>query len=184
MDRCERRRHDLVPGVIMRVYCWVAIGGCVGVFGCGNQAQPQAAEPAPPVVVAAVPTPAPVEPAPDPLPAPVPAPPAPKPMPVQLPDDPGGELLGKVLEPPLPALPPIPRVTAPRPRVSDAERGELPLPPIPAETVSLPDPPRTIPDPTPPPEGIPSDLPRTGAPTPQEVSLCLVRGCQPLRRIR
>lgn len=107
-----------------------AMLGCGLVAGCGSQAD----TPVPaPVQVVSVTPPAPVAP-------PVVPPPVAVTQPVvfALPDDLGGKAVSRAIEPTVPPLPVPPPTAKPKVRISDADRGELPMPPSGVTAVPLP----------------------------------------------
>lgn len=117
--------------------------------GCsrGEPVGPAAPDPGPlvPVLTAVEPPPPPV----------VVAPP---PVPFRLPADAGGKAVAAATAPTPPAPIPLPTVKAPRPRVSDLDRGELPPTPIKPVVRTLPVPPGKPALPTPPAERLPADF--------------------------
>jgi hypothetical protein len=121
--------------------------------GCGSPAD----TPAPvPVAVVSTPAPAPVL-SPPVVPPPV-AVPAPQPVLFAIPDDLGGKAVSRATEPTLPPLPPAPPTGKPKVRVSDADRGELPLLSTGVGVAPLPLKPPAPAKLTPPPETVPVAL--------------------------
>lgn len=112
-------------------------------------------------VVSAAPEPGPLVPvltAVEPPPTPPPVVVVPPPVPFRLPADAGGRAVAAATAPTPPVSVPLPTVKAPRPRVSDLDRGELPPPPIKPVVRVLPVPPGKPALPTPPAERLPADF--------------------------
>jgi hypothetical protein len=130
----------------------LAFAVVVWFVGCsrGEPVAPAAPEPGPLVPVLNA-----VEPPPTPPPPVVVVPP---PVPFRLPADAGGRAVAAVTAPTPPAPAPLPTVKAPRPRVSDLDRGELPPTPIKPVVRALPVPPGKPALPTPPAERLPADF--------------------------
>jgi hypothetical protein len=83
--------------------------------------------------------------------------------PFRFPDDVGGKQVAATLAPSVPSAPPLPRVSAPKPRTSAIDRGEIPLPRITAKVPQVPLPPAKATRPSPPPERVPNDLGQAAA---------------------
>lgn len=77
------------------------------------------------------------------------------------PDDLGGKAVGRALTPSLPPAPGAPVTAKPKPRSTDIDRGEVPLPKVTASAAPLPPRPTTVPRLSPPPENVP-ELARGG----------------------
>lgn len=127
--------------------------GCGFALGCGSPAETPA-----PVPVAAVSTPTPVVVPPATVPSPPVPVPAPQPVVFALPDDFGGKAVSRATEPTLSPLPAAPPTAKPKGRVSDADRGDLPLPASGVGVAPLPLKPPAPAKLSPPPEAVPSTL--------------------------
>lgn len=92
-------------------------------------------------------------------------------VPFRLPDDAGGRAVAAVTALVPPAAAPLPMTTAPRPRVSDLDRGEVPLPPLKPAVRALPVPPAKPVLPTPPAERLPADFGVGSAESPAAIKL-------------
>ena len=125
----------------------LSAAGCLALSGCGAPADSPAVAAAPTLPAAEVPKDGP---APQPLPQPV-GQPAPKPVePPTTPSDLAGKVVQKALMPSVTGGPALPAVKAAKPRTTDFDRGELPLPkvvvvptpaPLPKGKPALPSPP-------------------------------------------
>jgi hypothetical protein len=149
----------------MPIRKWLTCSGALALAGCGGQAPQAPVVEAPgPVLVAQVSPPA--RPVP-PLAALVPAAPALPKQPAarafRFPDDVGGKKVAATLTPSVPSVPPMPRVSAPKPHSSAIDRGEIPLPRITSKMPRLPLPPAKATRPGPPPERVPNDLGQAAA---------------------
>ena len=127
----------------------LSAAGCLALGGCGATAESPAVAAAPALPAAEVPKDGP---APQPVPQPpVAGQPAPKPVePPTTPSDLAGKVVQKALMPSVSGSPELPAVKAARPRATDFDRGELPLPkvvvkptptPLPKGKPALPSPP-------------------------------------------
>lgn len=113
--------------------------------------------------------------------APQPAAPPP-PAPFRFPDDAGGKAVAAALAPSVPAEASVGVTAKPRPRASDLDRGEVPLPKVAAAVPKAPPPKAKSPKPTPPAERVPADLGQAAAADPAAVRLTdrgLVRAASP-----
>ena len=163
---------------------WAASVGLIA--GCGQPHGSADAAPTTPEQVAAktVPTPILSTSIPDsPVATKVTQPTAPPPVPFAFPSDSGGKKLAAVLTPSA-ALAPVALAGAgPKPRTSDIDRGDLPLPKFVAKVPSLPNPTAKPVRPSAPVELIPADLGQAAAENPGAVKLAekpLVRATGPI----
>ena len=136
-----------------RVRNFLAVA-CGFAVGCGGSSDTVPEPPAPKIEVSvALPPPPKVE-----VPVAVPTPPIAEAVSFALPDDLGGKVVARTTGPTAPPAPTLAATSQPRPRTSDIDRGEIPLPPTGMSVPGLPMRSAQQPRPSPPTESLPTML--------------------------